>query len=291
MIGEVDPREGREAARAIIAGALAAREVTYVPHPGELDWWLFHDDPRHEPVELYVDPPDAVAVLDRTNREGFLVGRSGELLGDLVAWLEDTLDSGLGPGPVTVGWISDHDVDAQVLLASRGFRPDGGMPVFERPLEALGPPTALPDGVTIRPLAGPDEADARADAARLAFESTMEPSVHRERYRRFMASPAYEPARDVVAVDALAGGRVSSFAIWWPDPVSRIAQFEPVGTRPDAQGRGLARAVLERCLADMRAAGMDRARVCTDDHRDAAIGLYAALGFTVVDHVTWWTRP
>ncbi len=285
VIERREASDGRDAARAVLAGLLAAQVSTYVPHPGELDWWLFHADPRHEPLELHVGT-SAVALLDRTRREATLVGA----LEALAPWSEVAL----GPGPVTVTGVSDRDVAAQTVLAARGYRPDtGGMPVFEMDLAARIPVASdVPDGVTIRPLAGPEDDEelaSRADAARLSFESTMEPAVHRARYRRFVASPAYDRARDVVAVDP--AGEVCSFAVWWPDPLSGIGQFEPVGTRPGAQGRGLARAVLEQCLRDMRAVGMHTARVCTQDHREPAIGLYAGTGFTPVDHLTWWTRP
>lgn len=281
MIARRDALDGRDAARAVLGAALARQDRTYVPHPGELDWWLFHADPRLEPFELHVGP-EAVALIDGSRREATLVGPFDEL----VPWAEGVL----GAGPVTVTGVSDRDVPAQTLLAARGYRPDAdGMPVFELSLsDGDGGAAPVPDGVTIRPLAGLDEADLRADAARLSFESTMDPAMHRARYRRFMASPAYDRSRDVVAVDA--DGVVCSFAIWWPDPHSGVGQFEPVGTLPAAQGRGLARAVVGRCLQDMRAAGMRTARVCTTDRREPAIGLYAAAGFTPVDHLTWWTR-
>jgi ribosomal protein S18 acetylase RimI-like enzyme len=136
---------------------------------------------------------------------------------------------------------------------------------------------------------GIGEADARADAARLSFASTMQPDMHRARYRRFMTSPAYVAQRDVVAL--LPDASIGSFAIWWPDDRVGLAQFEPVGTRPDQQGRGLASAVMGTCMVAMVERGMRQVRVCTDDDRAPANGLYLAMGFTLVDHLAWWNRP
>ena len=112
--------------------------------------------------------------------------------------------------------------------------------------------------------------------------------MHRARYRRFMASPAYAWAHDIVAVDD--AGEVGAFAIWWPDPVLGLAQFEPVGTHPAHQRRGLARAVLAHCLAQMPAVGIEVARVYTDAHLVAATHLYPALGFVETARLHDWER-
>lgn len=45
------------------------------------------------------------------------------------------------------------------------------------------------------------------------FRSTMEPEVHRARYRRFMTSPAYEPENDLVVIAP--DGEVAALAIIW----------------------------------------------------------------------------
>ena len=293
MLRAADPVGDRTVAQRILSAALDRRRTgvgrAYVPHPGELDWWLFHADPRRAPIELFIDeqPDDAdgrVVVVDRDLREATLIGP----LADLVPWVEHQL----GDGPVSVAGISDHDVDAGAYLTERGYERGVGMTVYERALEPLDHSAdavrPVPQGARVRHVMGIGEADARADAARLSFASTMQPDVHRARYRRFMSSPAYVAERDVVAL--LPDASIGSFAIWWPDDRVGLAQFEPVGTRPDQQGRGLASAVLGTCMVAMVARGMRHVRVCTDDDRTPAKGLYVAMGFTLVDHLAWWNR-
>jgi ribosomal protein S18 acetylase RimI-like enzyme len=146
-----------------------------------------------------------------------------------------------------------------------------------------------PDGFVIRPVRGEDEHAARARAARRAFASTLDPTHHDARYLRFMRSPAYvrENDRVVVAPD----GRVAAFTIVWPDAQLSLAQFEPVGTDPDFQRRGLARAVIADALAHLDARGIRSARVLTNGDNAAAIACYEACGFARVDRLRDWRAP
>jgi ribosomal protein S18 acetylase RimI-like enzyme len=279
----------------------------YVAHPGELDWWLFHADPRQEPSELHLSVerfgglPTGMVELRRSTGEATIVGDLERLL----PWVEEQL----APGPVRIAFVADDDVATQSVLARRGYLPedDSGMPVFERDTvldPAAGrrpiPPAELPEGFAITNLMaavgdsaarGIDPAqvvDSRADAARRSFESTMGPAVHRARYRRFMASPGYVPEHDLVVIGP--DGLVAAFAIWWRDDELGLAQFEPVGVDPPHQGRGLGRAVVLAGIEAMAAAGNGRARVMTDDDRIAASALYRSVGFDEVTHLRWWRR-
>jgi ribosomal protein S18 acetylase RimI-like enzyme len=75
------------------------------------------------------------------------------------------------------------------------------------------------------------------------------------------------------------GGDFSSFCIVWPDPVTHIGLFEPVGTHPDYESQGLARAVVTEGLHQLQNCGMLRATVCVEVDNLAAQGLYEAVGF------------
>jgi ribosomal protein S18 acetylase RimI-like enzyme len=104
-----------------------------------------------------------------------------------------------------------------------------------------------------------------------------------------MRSPAYVLAHDMVAVAA--DGTIASFAISWADEALSLAQFEPVGTHPDFQRRGLASAVLQESLARLAAAGIERARVMTGGTNERAQRAYRALGFQLVDEVAAYRAP
>jgi GNAT superfamily N-acetyltransferase len=74
------------------------------------------------------------------------------------------------------------------------------------------------------------------------------------------------------------GWGASACTIWF-DPVNAVGLFEPVGTHPDFQGKGLGKAVMAEGMRRMKAAGMRRAVVGFDPNNAAALALYTSLGF------------
>jgi ribosomal protein S18 acetylase RimI-like enzyme len=94
---------------------------------------------------------------------------------------------------------------------------------------------------------------------------------------RFMQSPVYSPDNDLVAVSP--DGDFASFCNLWPDPVTRVGLFEPVGTHPAFQGRGLDRAVISAGLQRLHKLGMTQANICVESENLKAIRLYESLGF------------
>lgn len=105
--------------------------------------------------------------------------------------------------------------------------------------------------------------------------------MHLQRYLDFMRSPVYVAERDLVAVSP--AGDVAAFMVWWADP-SGVAQIEPFGTHPDFHRQGIGRALIYHGLAEMKAAGMNTARVVTD----AAAGFYRGVGFEEAGSLRWW---
>jgi ribosomal protein S18 acetylase RimI-like enzyme len=274
-----DPAVHRGLAHAVLRTLLSRGPVPYTPHPGEWDWWTFHADPRDRTesligaqavVEVALDISE-VAAFGLTAKEAIELGRT------------------ILPGTrFTVSHVSLAD-DARVgALRAAGFELDGPpSPLFER--QTFGARPGSVDGFEIRPIRGEREHAARADAARLAFGSTLEPEAHRARYLRFMRSPAYVPEHDIVAVAP--DGTIAAFTIYWQDDVLSLGQFEPVGTHPDFRRRGLARAVLHDGLARLAAAGIERARVMTGGANEPATSTYLATGFDLVDQVARFRAP
>ena len=274
-----DPVEYLDQAHQVLRTLLAQGPVPYAPHPGEWDWWMFHADPRDQ-LETLIGP-SAVAEIAINHGEVAAFG-----LGP-----EEVIDLGRSRLPgvrfsVTHVSMSDHArVDA---FRAAGFELDhSAAQLFERATSGASPTTV--DGFEIRSIRGEDEHAARADAARLAFASTLEPEAHRARYLRFMRSPAYVREHDLVAVAR--DGTIASFAIYWLDAGLSLGQFEPVGTHPDFQRRGLARAVLNEGLVRLAAAGIERARVMTGGANERARATYLATGFDLVDQIAPYRAP
>jgi len=150
------------------------------------------------------------------------------------------------------------------------------------------PDPVCPDGCSVRSCRGLEEVEARARAQYGAFASTAPFDRYVERFARFMRSPAYAPERDVVA--AAPDGRIAAFCITWTDPRNRIGLFEPVGTHPDFQRKGLGKAVMCEALQRLKAAGMQHAVLCTGEDNPAAVRLYESVGFRVVDRIGFFKK-
>jgi ribosomal protein S18 acetylase RimI-like enzyme len=148
---------------------------------------------------------------------------------------------------------------------------------LECPLDEQLPEPALPEGYSLRLVAGDDDIQPRATAAHQAFGSQLSFEEYWLRYQRFVDSAVYVSSLDLVTVAP--EGDFSSFCIAWPDPVNHTGLFEPVGTHPNFQSQGLGRAVVTEGLHQLQKCGMARAAVCVKIDNPAAQGLYEAVGF------------
>jgi ribosomal protein S18 acetylase RimI-like enzyme len=93
----------------------------------------------------------------------------------------------------------------------------------------------------------------------------------------------YDQDHDIVAVAQ--DGQVGAFGIIWPDAGSLVGLFEPVGTHPNFQRKGLGRAVMQEGLRRLQSCGMKQAIVSTYEDNPTAIKFYESLGFQVVFHL------
>lgn len=277
----IDPERELGALQAILSAALADPAAPYAVHPGDVAWWVYHADPRAAGSMRYWIWDDLGWVAHDPDEFGILAFAAPDVdIRPMVEWAWSAV------GPRTpVGLVPRARRELETLLTERGFVPETpGNPLFARPTSSA-PVVDLPPGWSIRPVRGEDEADDRRRASHAAFASTMDARRHLERYLRFMRSPAYVAEHDLVAVHA--SGRVGAFAIWWTDP-SGIAEFEPVGTDPEFQRRGLGRAVLAEAFRRMEAEGMHTIRVTTDPWRADAVAFYRAVGFAQVGEARQW---
>jgi ribosomal protein S18 acetylase RimI-like enzyme len=175
-------------------------------------------------------------------------------------------------------WVAETDRSRIHWLEMRGFQPNQqGMYLMQRSLGADLPEVKLPQGFQVRPVAGEHEVHLRAAASHAAFGSGKSFEVYWPQMLRFMQSPVYHPDNDLVTVSP--DGDFASFCNLWPDPFTRVGLFEPVGTHPAFQGRGLGRAVMTAGLQRLNKLGMTQANVCVESDNLPAIRLYESLGF------------
>ena len=108
-----------------------------------------------------------------------------------------------------------------------------------------------------------------------------------------MGSPVYAGALDLVVVPPSPHGKpplMAAFAVAWSDLVSRAGLCEPVGTHPNYQRQGLAKALLLAGLGRLQAGGLRTATVCVEDDNPAALKRYESVGFEPVRKIMTYER-
>jgi mycothiol synthase len=266
-------------------------------HPGDLSWGFFLQAVRFDlsqNIRLWEDEHGRLAGFAWFNpSDGFLLMQfwpdehAGAISEAMLAWArarhaETVAASPTADGPRLPLLTSafESDVDRLAWFERQGFtRGERSMVLFRRPLAGALPEPGLPEGFSVRAVAGEHEVTQRASAHREAFHPSR---LTDEAYQRLRGWPDYTPDLDLVAVAG--DGTVASFCLCWPDPVNKVGLFEPVGTRPAFQRQGVAKAVLAEGLRRMRAAGMENAFVCSNYSNTAAQKLYRAMGFNIVDY-------
>ena len=127
----------------------------------------------------------------------------------------------------------------------------------------------------------------RGDAARLAaaHNDTFDEDWTAEQYRSAVLS---KPGYEMVAESP--DGRIAAFAGYWIDERNKLGHVEPVGTPPEFQRRGLARAVLLEAMNQMHKRGMATVSVDHDAENLPARELYRSLGFVKQDETYGFRR-
>ncbi len=286
-----------DALRNLLAAGRRAANGTYYVHVGDLNWWLFYPP-------LSGDHWNSIYLWDDPERAGELLGwsllslpetfdvyirpdlRGTELASQMYAWAVKKITKSAreaGEENISIQWVlaNDHVLDG--WLRGQGFVRCHEAVYMIRDLSIPIPDMTLPDGFTVRSCRGVAEVEARAKAQYGAFDSTAPFERYVERFTRFMQSPVYGPDRDVIAVDP--NGDIGAFCIIWLDAVNRVGLFEPVGTHPDFQRKGLGKAVMLEALRRLKEHGMRQAIVCTGDDNLPAIRLYESVGFQTVNRL------
>jgi ribosomal protein S18 acetylase RimI-like enzyme len=177
-------------------------------------------------------------------------------------------------------WSAADDAESIRVLEGLGFVPaEKRLSQFQWRPTAAGAgrrPAAvpLPPGYHNRPLAGPGEIPARVEVHRAAFAPSK---LTVEKYERLQTMPHYRLDDDLV-VEAPGGG-FAAFAMAWWDGDARVGEFEPVGTHPEYQRRGLSRALLTWGLCRYADRGAKLVQVYSDASTAASEALYQAVGF------------
>ncbi|HVQ22537.1 MAG TPA: GNAT family N-acetyltransferase, partial [Candidatus Saccharimonadia bacterium] len=172
-------------------------------------------------------------------------------------------------------WGAEDDPSTLATLTRLGFRrQELRLSQFQRRLDGDSPigEGVPPAGCTLRHVSGHDEIAARVEIHRAAFAPSQ---MTVEKYARRMSLPHYRFEDDLV-VEA-PDGSLAAFAMAWWDPAAEVGEFEPVGTHPEHQRRGLGRALLSHGLTRYRDLGARIVQIYSMSDNEASEGLYQAV--------------
>jgi GNAT superfamily N-acetyltransferase len=269
------------------------------------DYWRWHVNenlvqlPLEQAIFLWETPEkQIVAVLNPEGRgDGVLqmhpAWKSQHLERAMIEIAEQHLAKANEDGTRTLCvWADSRDVPRQDILTQRGYN-KGDWPEYQRrrSLETPIPAPALPPGYTLRTLRDGLELLERCYASGLAFHpNEIDIALDNRKdvtwYHNIQNAPLYRRDLDLVCIAP--DGAVAAFTTIWFDDVTRTAAFEPVGTVPAYQRRGLGKALMLEGLHRLKKIGANLAVV--GSYSEAAGALYASAGFTEYDISEPWTK-
>lgn len=187
-------------------------------------------------------------------------------------------------------WVNAEDQTAKAIFTEGGYARSrfSAEHMRRRLLSQQVTDSAPPAGYNVRALGDESELPARSWLSWKAFHPDEPDGKYQgwEWYRNVQRVPLYRRDLDIVAVAP--DGELAAFCTVWFDDITRTAVFEPVGTHPDHQKRGLGKAVMSEGL---RRAGRLGATLATvSSYSKGAHALYESMGFTDVDILEPWIR-
>lgn len=299
----IEPRAWRderdfEAMRLLLSLGRAAHNGCYYVHPGDLNWWTHYPpNPAQAAagIRLWEEGerllawceivPEDASMDVYVHPEVFGTALHSEVFTWSVRWAEEEARA-VKATTLSNIWVHEHDAVTRALYAEHGFVEGADRDVhFERALNGAVPVPVLPDGFRITDARTEADFLFRAQATHGAFGLHRPWDAYWQKNLGFFHSAVYQGANNLVAVSPSehgAAGHGAAACVIWFDHHTRVGLFEPVGTHPDFQRKGLGKAVLYEGLRRMQAAGMTKAIVSTPASNAPAIALYQSVGFAIV---------
>ncbi len=226
--------------------------------------------------------------------DGFLgfrvlpTARSGDLERQIVAWAEGRMREVERERGVQVKLRSStraNQSERIALLERCGFKVDRYFFTMERSLSLPIPESQLPATFTMRQVRGNEDSEAWVELFNQSFiDHWNHHELTVESYKHWLTEPDYKPELDLVAVAA-----DGTFAAFCHCHISlednkRSGRNEgwisTLGTRRGFRRMGLGRAMLLAGMQQLKAKGVDTARLGVDSENPSGAGrLYESVGF------------
>lgn len=262
-----------------------AKNNTHYMHVGDLQWWLFYTYTPQETLQsnirLWMKDDELIAwALLSFDENSFDVYMNPQY--SYTSYEEEVLSSTIqemsGLDELKAPWIANTDVWRIGWLEKNGFKL--GEHFYYLMHRFLSDPIAdsvPPTGFSLRHSHGVVDAEIRSVCSAAAFESKKPFDEYIVRTKNFMQSQVYVPEHEIFVMSP--NDEVASFCIIWTDELNKFGHFEPVGTHPNYQGKGLGKVLLNEALTQLKQEKMREASVCVDFDNPNAIRLYEAVGF------------
>jgi len=266
------------------------------------DYWRWHVNENicqfklQDVVHLWEIDGNIVAMLNADTRgEAFFQihpsYRKEISTSDMLDVAEDQLANAKEDGKKElIAWVNEKDDATKKLFCERGYARSkfNAEHMRSRFFSTPVPDTVIRGGYAVRALGDADELPARSWLSWKVFHPDEPDEKYQgwEWYKNVQRVPLYRRDLDIVAVAP--GGELAAFCTVWFDDVTRTAVFEPVGTHPNHQKRGLGKAVMTEGLRRGQRLGATLATVSS--YGKAAHALYESMGFTEVDLLEPWIK-
>jgi mycothiol synthase len=129
------------------------------------------------------------------------------------------------------------------------------------------------------------------DLHRAAFGTDQ---MTKEFRQSIMASPDYDPQLDLV-VQSLEG-ELAAFCVCQISQndiaasEDAIGWTDPIGVHPNYRGRGFAKSLIQEGLTQLKARGMEFARLGTRSDNFAMLGLAKLMGYKEINRRLWFSK-
>ncbi|MGY5861908.1 MAG: GNAT family N-acetyltransferase [Candidatus Thorarchaeota archaeon] len=162
---------------------------------------------------------------------------------------------------------------------------DGGVCEHNRirPLNLPPPEFQPPEGYTIRHVALPEDFEEYRKVLGSVFPHCA--NITKNLVRIYTEAEFYNDDLDIV-VEA-PDGSFAAFTTVRIDPISRMAELEPVGTHPDHRGLGLGKAICAEGIRRVQKYDPSCMVILGAASTESATRLYDSLGFSKVDVHIW----
>jgi GNAT superfamily N-acetyltransferase len=252
------------------------------------DGVLFNKSEWQQDIQLWESNGNLIgAVFFESPSDAALIGDPAhpDLIEPMLDWAEAHYRTKNSDQPLMIEAM-ESNVARCDLLKSRGYALFPGYFIHRhKPLDPNEiEPVMLPSGFSIKPI----ETDEDRRLYPVAVQSVFNRSATVEQDEFLKHAPSYTP--DLHLAVWSDQREIAAFCTVWIDPVNHYAEFEPVGTVPSFQKRGLGSALLAYAHNRLREKGCPLATVQSWSESIGANKVYQGAGLLPKDQQLNWVK-